>query len=444
MIEVEDFIFILGRRPLMGRVYRIGKDVKAKKLKRKRIKELIGMEVSEAGVETKVQLIQELITLGMIHVEDVLQDEVRQLAGERYKRNGQEGYDRWGRQWGSVYVGDQKVPIEYPRVRDTRANREVELSSYQKLQEPGGVHEGLLKKVLFGLSCRRYKECSQVIPEVFGMSRTTVSRRFKRASEKKLKKLLARKLDKEDFVAIIMDGKTFQEDRMIIAMGVTIKGKKVFLGIIQAGTENAAVCKDFLDDMITRGLKIKEGILCVIDGSKGLRKGIEKAFGEYAFVQRCQWHKRENVVKYLPDEKKAAFKRELQEAYEKPTYKEAKKAIGKIKSKLAIINESAVRSLEEGLEETLTLHKLGVFGQLGISLKTTNCIESVMSQVEQMTGKVDSWKNSNQKQRWVATALLDIEPRIRKIKGCRHLHRLREAIQMKLELRIKKTHRKVG
>ncbi|RLB81207.1 MAG: hypothetical protein DRH17_09910 [Deltaproteobacteria bacterium] len=154
----------------------------------------------------------------------------------------------------------------------------------------------------------------------------------------------------------------------------------------------------------------------------------------YALIQRCQWHKRENVLSYLVKEHQETFRRKLQRAYQEPTYEKAKAALMKVKKELSLINESAVRSLEEGLEETLTLHRLGLFEKLGKSLKTSNSIESVMSLIEQRTQKVDYWKNSNQKQRWLATALLEIEPRLNRIRGYRYLPELRTAIQRELRI----------
>jgi transposase-like protein len=158
-------------------------------------------------------------------------------------------------------------------------------------------------------------------------------------------------------------------------------------------------------------------------------------FGAKALVQRCQWHKRENVVSYLPKNRQEQIRKELQRAYEKPSYEEAKKALEKVKKEISLINESAVRSLEEGLEETLTLHRLGLFEKLGQSLKTTNCMESLMAQIGQKLDKVDYWKNSNQKQRWLASALLDIEPRLNRVKGYRYLPELRLALQREIQKR---------
>jgi transposase-like protein len=418
----------------MRKVLRVGKDVKAR---RSRVKELMDLRLSALEMDMKLQLIQELIPLGLMHVAEVLTEEVEALAGDRYKRNGKPGHVRWAKQWGSVYIGEQKLPILYQRVRDRRKGREVELTAYKGLQQPHQIDEGLLKKILLGLSCGRYRECCEAIPEAFSLSPSTISRRFIRASTRKLKELMERRLDELDIVAIVIDGKSFKDDEMIIALGVTEEGRKVLLGFIQAGTENASVCKDFLNNLLDRGLNREEGMLCIMDGSKGIRKAVEEIFGRYALIQRCQWHKRENVVDYLPKARQSPFRKLLQRAYEEPTYEGAKRALMRVKRELSLINESAVRSLEEGLEETLTLHRLGLFEKLGKSLKTTNCIESVMALIGQKTDKVDYWRNSNQKQRWLATALLDIEPRLNRIRGYRYLPELRTALQMELGIKVK-------
>ena len=420
--------------PLMRKVLRVGRDVKAR---RSRVKELMNLKLSALELDIKLQLIQELIPLGLMHIGEILKEEVKALAGDRYKRNGKPGHVRWTKQWGSVYIGEQKLPILYQRVRDRRKDKEVELTGYKGLQEPHHIDEGLLKKILLGLSCRRYRDCSGAIPEAFSLSPSTVSRRFIRASTKKLKELMERRLDELDIVAIVIDGKSFKDDEMIIALGVTEEGKKVILGFIQAGTENGSVCRDFLNNLLDRGLAIEEGVLCIMDGSKGIRKAVEEIFGSYALIQRCQWHKRENMVDYLPKARQAPFRKLLQRAYEEPTYEGAKRALMRVKRELSLINESAVRSLEEGLEETLTLHRLGLFEKLGKSLKTTNCIESIMALIGQRTDKVDYWRNSNQKQRWLATALLDIEPRLNRIRGYKYLPELRRVIQTELGTKAK-------
>jgi transposase-like protein len=243
---------------------------------------------------------------------------------------------------------------------------------------------------------------------------------------------MERNLDSHDFIAIVMDGKSFGEDGIIMAVGITTEGKKVLLGLIQSGTENHTVCRDFLRKLIGRGLRYEQGLLCVIDGAKGFRKAITEVFGIYGIVQRCQWHKRQNVIEYLPKKVHKEFRKKLQTAYEKEDYEQAKAALLGIKKELRLINESAVASLEEGFEETLTVHRLGVPKGLRKSLKTTNVIESVLALVSQKTDKVDYWKNSDQKQRWVATALLDIEMRLNRVNGYRHLKNLRIALQREI------------
>jgi len=385
------------------------------------------------NIDIRVELIQALTPIGLLNAQMALEDEVTQLVGKKYQRNGDSNYYRWGRQGGSIYLGEQKFPIDVPRARNKKGKCEIKLRTYEKFKKPRKLDEEPFKKVLLGMSCRRYEEACQAIPEAFGLSASTISRRYIKVSSQKLKELQERRLDEHDIVAILIDGKTFKEDELIVALGITMEGKKVILGFVQSGTENAIVCQEFLEELIERGLRIDNGLLCVVDGSKGLIKGIKKAFGDKVLIQRCHWHKRENVISYLPKKKQAPFKKKLQRAFDSPTYGEAKEAIERVREELTLINESAVRSLDEGIEEVLTLHKLGMFKKLGRSLKTTNCIESLFSQVEQNIGKVDYWRNSNQKQRWLAASLLDIEPRLNRIRGYKYLPELRKAIRKEIE-----------
>jgi len=381
-------------------------------------------------LDTRVALIQALIPIALESVHQELQDEVTRLAGERYAREGrQPGHVRWTRQRGSVYLADQKIPIEVPRVRDRLRNQEVPLETYERLQQPRGLDTGLLHKVLGGLSTREYERCAEAVPEAFGLSASTVSRRFIRASAQKLRTLSERRLEAYDLVALLLDGKTFAEDEMVAAVGVTLTGEKVILGFVQTATENRKVCAAFLYELLERGLRIDLGLLVVTDGAKGLHAAVRRVFGAAAVLQRCQWHKRENVLEYLPERHRAAVRRKLQAAYEQPTYEAATRALEKVRAELKLLNASAVASLDEGLEETLTLHRLGVFREVGVSFKTTNIIESIHARVERRTARVNHWRNSEQKQRWLATALLDLEPRLRRVKNYRALPLLREALK---------------
>ena len=418
--------------------------VRVSKLKGKRKKEkVLGTvkvmsreEYEGQEMDVRIEVIQALIPLGLLHVEEVLKSEVKALAGKRYQRGTErKKHVRYGSNPGSVRLGGQRIGIQVPRVRNQHSNKEIPLSSYQRFQEDSGeVEERLLARVLYGISCRDYEAAAGKVPEAIGLSSSSVSRQFIASTAEKLKEFQERRLNEYDIVALWLDGKTFADDTMVIAVGLTMVGKKVMLGFVQTGTENARSVGDFLRGLVERGLRIDQGLLVIIDGSKGLRKAVATAFGDKALVQRCQWHKRENVVSYLPQGEQAAFRTRLQRAYELPTYREAKAALKKIGADLNERNLSAARSLEEGLDETLTLHKLGLFELLGISLKTTNCIESILSLVERRCCRVSHWKNSSQKERWLATTLLDIEPRLNKVRGYRYLVMLRDKLRTTLNI----------
>ena len=386
-------------------------------------------------LESRVAMIQALIPLGLEAVADVLQREVAGLAGVRYGRKASEQpYRRWGSQQGSVYLLDQKLPVDLPRVRDLGANAEVSLASYRALQQPRKMDEGLFLRVVKGISCRNYEGCAEAVPEAFGISSSSVSRRFIKATAKKLKQFQERPLDDYDFVALFVDGKTFADEEMVIALGVTTDGQKILLGFVETATENERVCRALIQDLIRRGLRYEEGLLVLLDGSKGLYSAVTKALKGYVRVQRCQWHKRENVVSYLPESERPRIKRRLQKAYDLDTYHEAKAALEALKPELALMNQSAVASLEEGLEETLTLHRLGMIPFLKRSFRTTNIIENVNGLVADLTRKVKRWTNSLQRHRWLAAALLDIQPRLRRVDGYRHLPLLRQALRTDLKL----------
>jgi transposase-like protein len=216
---------------------------------------------------------------------------------------------------------------------------------------------------------------------------------------------------------------------MIICMGVTETGYKKVIGFTQATTERSEPVVELLRDLIERGLTFEEGILCVIDGSKGLRKAIDEVFGDRAEVQRCQWHKRKNVVSYLPEDDQKTWRSRLQRAYEESTYEAAKERLTDLHAELQQINRQAARSLQEGLQETLTLHRLGLFDELGKSLKTLGCIESLMGDVEEYTRNVKRWHHSPQRHWWIAPALFEVEDGFRRLTGYEDLPRLKAALK---------------
>ncbi len=386
-----------------------------------------------AGLDTRIEMIQALIPLGVAAVEEELQAAIVELAGPRYERGPVDRrYYRWGREQGSVYLADQKVPVSVPRVRDRHEGHEVRLARYERLQTPHRADAHLMGRVLRGLGCRNYHETSALVPEVFGLSSSSVSRRFIRASSARLQTLMERDLSEHDFVALFMDGKSFGDDEMVIAVGVTIDGSKVILGMVQTASENSAVCKTFLKSLVQRGLSFEEGLLVVVDGAKGFHRAIRDVFGRSAVIQRCRWHKLENIMSYLAESKRAAMRRKVQAAFAQPTYEKAKAALKRVRAELALVNRSAAESLDEGFEETLTLHRLGLAAELRLSFASTNVIESIQAHIGRLTDHVDHYRNSDQKHRWIGTALLEIEPRLRRVRGCTHLRLLRAALQREI------------
>jgi len=390
--------------------------------KRKAVMDRI-LDCYSEDLDVKFSVIQELIPLGLEAVAKELQNEVKSLAGEKHSRDGVNA--RWGRQNGSVYLRDQKFPIRVPRVRNISENREVRLETYERLQKPFDNDSGALIRLLHGLSTHKYHESASLAPQVFGISASNLSKKFKRGSEEKLRQIQSRSLSAYDIVAVFIDAKRYADDGIAVALGVTLEGHKIVLGIEHIHSENSCAVDQWLDKFLERGLKFEEGILFIIDGSKGIKKAIEQKFGFYALIQRCRWHKSQNVIAYLDKSQQVVFKRRIQEAYAKTTYREAKTCLEKLHHELKKINVSAANSLEEGLEETLTIHRMGLSAELSRSLGTTNCIESLMSQMGAYTDKVDRWHDSDQILRWTGTALADIEPRLRRFRGHRYLNVLK-------------------
>lgn len=413
---------------------------KVKVSTRRAMTDAVLREVQSQGFDIEVAMIQGLIPLGLKAVEDRLQREVELLAGKK-QAHGKENV-RWGQQAGSVYLRDQKVPIKHPRVRNKLTNTETPISAYAQMQEPYRGDRQTMLRLLQGISTHKYTESMELVPEVFGISASNLSRRFKKNTLAQLRALKGRSLKGYDFVCVLVDGKRYAEDGLMVVLGITIDGTKVILDIDQSHSENSNVVRQLFDRLIERGIRYEEGILFIVDGSKGIIGAIKRQFEEYAFIQRCQWHKQQNVIGYLNDAQKTLCKRQLQTAYAQTTYREAKAGLEKLYRELQDVNQSAANSLLEGLEETLTLHSLGLSPELCKSLNTTNCMESVMAQLGQYTDKVDRWHNSGQILRWTAAGLLEIEPRLHKIRGYRYLNLLR--VKMRDEIKKRQEKRALG
>ena len=343
-----------------------------------------------------------------------------------------------------MLIGEEKVRIKVPRVIDNEVKKNVSLNNYNLLKKLPAPSEELMEKVILGISQRDYERVSKDCMESFGLSQSNVSRKFIEASAKALEEFQERTLIEKDVIAMLIDGKSLAKQRIIIALGVTIEGEKIVLGFIQSSTENSRSIKQFLKSLISRGLNYKKGIFCVTDGSKGIKKAMDEVFGKKYLHQRSQWHKRENVVSYLKEEDQKEYRKRLQRAYSERTYSQAKQGLMEIREDLRQINLSAVKSLDEGMEETLTLFKLGVSEIFGVSLGTTNCIENLNSLLARFINKVKYWKNSDQIFRWVACGLMEAERRMKKIRNYKSLHLLRERIMETLKIKTTKSYIKAA
>lgn len=387
----------------------------------------------------KADLFQNISEVALRIFMQLIQEEVDNKAGKRYTHS-KEGYDRYGSNPGSIQLGEERVPIQVPRLLNKQENRTESPEVYKECKQLTAPDERILKKIALGISQKDYEEVTRTLTESFGLSQSTVARKFKQKSRQILEDYDQRDLGNHDFVALFIDGKYLKREQVVIALGVTITGFKIPLAFIQSTTENSKAIKGLLTNLIQRNFNFEQGILVVSDGSTGLRKAVDEVFGKLAIKQRCQWHKRENVVNYLKEELKPVFRSRIQRAYDEPTYKEAKSALIDILNELEKINYSAANSLREGFEETLTLHRLGVNKILGQSFSTTNCIENVNSLLVKYTRKVRRWRNSDMIARWIAVALDIIEPKLKRVNKFRRLNQLRAAI---LE-EIAKNQRKVG
>ena len=391
-------------------------------------------------LQTQLELMSHHLDICRIVINTLLDTAVEEYTGQRYTHDKPNGgrYARWGYNPGSVKLGSQKLPIEVPRVYDKQEAGHIPLEMYDQLKHLPEQDRMMVESVLHGLSTRDYSQVVDKLTDSFGISSATVSRRFREKSLKELEAFEKRKLNDHRYVAIIVDGKHLSGQQMIIALGVTDQGRKIPLGVIQSSTENARSIKGLFRDLINRGLRYDDGILIVIDGAKGLHKAAVDIFGVKAVIQRCQLHKRENVVSYLNEEDKQTFRHKLQTAYKQPDYEDAKTQLMQIKAELVPINRAAVKSLEEGLEETLTINRLGLNMIFGRSFATTNCIESVNSQLAKYTGRVKHWMNSEQRYRWVVSGLMEIENRLRKVGNYKKLDLLQSRLKEEVKRKSKK------
>ena len=357
---------------------------------------------------------------GLQVMELLMQEEVRELVGERSQPQPDRTANRWGSEQGYCVVMGQKVPVRRPRVR-TVEDKEVRLGSYEMFHRGEPLTETVWEKLMLGLSTRKYGQAVREFTEAYGLEKSAVSEHFIEASRTKLKELMERRLDKMRLCAVLIDATPFEGQQMVAALGIGEDGRKTILGIRQGATENATVVGELLGDLLERGLDFTQPRLYVVDGGKALTAAVKKHAGESAAIQRCQVHKRRNVLDHLTDEQKPSVAKKLNAAYALEDYAAAKQALDKLHRELMDLNPSAARSLGEGMEETLTVHKLHLPIQLRKTMASTNVIESAFSIVEQVCRNVKRWHDGDQRERWVGSGLLVAEKQFRRVQGYKQI-----------------------
>jgi putative transposase len=398
---------------------------------------------TQTGRDRMVQLVldrEELVTMmqnsltsfatemGLKVASLLLEDEVNRRCGSRYERAPERTVTRYGHQRGVAVIAGQKLPIQRPRMRYTRQCGEADLETYACLQSPDAMPQAVLKRLVRGVSCRDYEGVVDLAREGFGVQKSSVSRSFVKASAKEVRQLSERRFDGVRIPVIYLDAVVYASETMTVALGVLENGAKRVLGVRQGATENAAVCTALLEDLQARGLDTTQPTLLVLDGSKALHAAVKRVWGRNALIQRCQVHKKRNVREHLPEKHWEELSRQLHAAYSETDYDEALKRLRTTARWLDRLNPDAAASLREGMEETLTVIRLGVPELLRRTLATTNPIESAFSVAQNVTRRVKCWREGDMRQRWCVAGLLRAESKFRRVKGYRHMPQLLKAL----------------
>jgi transposase-like protein len=386
-----------------------------------------------AMAATKETLTAWVHQMGLQALDEVFGADAERIAGPKGKHLGAaRRYQRWGATQVELPFGGRRISVKRPRVRTTDGH-EVTLPTVAHFQAADPLAARVVDQVLVGVSTRRYD--ASLEPPVAGVrsrgaSKSAASRHFVARTTAKLTEFLSRPLTELELVALMLDGLELGGHAVVVALGITPDGTKVPLGLWQGSTENAIICTELLQNLIKRGLRIERPILCVIDGGKGIRKALRDVLGDRAVVQRCQLHKRRNVRGHLPKSRQAHVDATMRDAYGSASADTARKRLRALAGWLdSNGHEDAAASVREGLEETLTVVKLGLPATLRRSLASTNAIENVMGTVRHVTRNVKHWRDGAMTRRWAALGVATAQQRFRRIKGHRDLPALVRALQ---------------
>lgn len=358
-----------------------------------------------------------VVRSGMEALAQMLEEERAARCGPRYRHDPERTSSRAGYAPGELVMGGRRVSVARPRVRD-RKGHEVPLTSWSAFGDEDPLDERALGQMLLGVSTRKYGRSLEPLGPTLserGTSKSAVSRRFVEVTSKKVEAWLGRCLDDIDPIAILIDGIHVDEHVFLVVLGVDIEGKKYVLGVREGATENATCGRELLCDLRDRGLATDKTTLFVLDGSKALARAVRDVFGEHARIQRCQVHKTRNVVEQLPESMRASVRAAMRQAYRTPSADKATQLLVNLARRLREAHPAAAGSLEEGLDETLTVKRFDLPQQLERILSTTNAIENLMGSVRDQTRRVKKWKDGRMMLRWVATALQDASTRFRRV-----------------------------
>jgi len=370
---------------------------------------------------------------------ETMEIEVNELCGKRHIQIDPEKrrYQRRGSNPGAIRIRSEWVAIDVPRVRDFRSGQEKSLKSYQRLRQLSKKQELRLVNLVYrGLSQRNYKQSVQECAKSHGLSASTVSRIFTRLTTEMLHDFETMDLSGQSYVVVMMDATKIRDKHIMICVGITEAGTKQVLGFAELTSENAKAIESLLARLIRQGLHSDQGLLFVVDGSKGIHRAIKAVYGRYAQIQRCTQHKRENIKGYIScDKARASVERQLNAVYlGQQTYSEAKQALDTLRIQLAKEGYTqAVKSLEEGLEETLTLHRLRVHPNLRSCLRTTNIMESLNATLKERCRKIRRWNSSQQCHRWVVLGLQEADTKMQNISLKKELVELKKTLKKHIQ-----------
>lgn len=377
--------------------------------------------------------------VGLVVMRQMLDSEMTERVGPKHAKLPGRAANWHGTTIGPVVLGGREVSVERPRGR-TVDGHEVELDSWAVFSSRDLLNQLTVERMLAGVATRRHADVdpplgAELDARSKATGRSSVSRRWKRATEAAMGELMARDLSGLDVAVVMIDGIVIVGQCCVVALVICTDGTKVPVGLWLGDTENKTVVTNLLADLVARGLDADGGLLVVIDGAKALATGVRRVFGDQALVQRCVLHKRRNVGDHLPDKLAGTVDWRLARAFNHPDPAKGLDAARRLAGELRADHPDAAASLLEGLEEMFTVRRLGVGGRLALTLTNTNCIESMISVARTAMGRVKRWKDGSMKKRWVAAGMLEAERAFRRVKGCADMPTLVAAIRREVARR---------